>query len=658
MKKKTKIIAIVLAAVLAATGIGFGVCGCSDSNGRGSEGEKLPVPSQTVTQGDDHKITNGLHKINVTPTDRDYIVDGATEYKYVLPENATAKEQNAARLLVKWTESSSGARLTENDTPMWSETAKLIVLNNEVLFGAAGLSMPSDDIGATGYYITTKGDSVFIMANAEQGVLNGTLEFLYHTVGYEMFADDTVSLNRQDSVKLPAFDVVDKPDFEYFVPSNQMSSTGRTGMRYMSIDEVMMPVGGRVIHNSFSYLNPNDYPDHPEWFALNKEQLCYTARGGLYWEEMFDEFMKKMIKAVEDSPNIDCISITIQDESKHCECDGCLAEKEKYGTDAAAIIKFVNEASRRLDEYLEKKAEAEGTKPRTVYVLFFAYAFAINAPVKLVDGKYVPIDDSVKCGEHVCVYYADLHAHYTKSIYDDANNSLADQIEKWSALSDRLYIWLYETNYALYLYPYNTFESMLDSFRFCKRYNTVYMYPEGQYNQPNVTAFGKFKEYFDSKAMWNVNIDLDEIIDKFFANYFGPAAEPMLEYFEQLRAYLDYLTDTYSDLSGSVYMQIAQARYWPKRLLESWIDLIDKGYELIEPLKESDLERYEVIAKHLKLESIFPRFAQLHLYSGAYTNAELKIMRESFKADALELNITKFNEGQSLEDAIYGSWDM
>ena len=100
MKKKTKIIAIVLAAVLAATGIGFGVCGCSDSNGRGSEGEKLPVPSQTVTQGDDHKITNGLHKINVTPTDRDYIVDGATEYKYVLPENATAKELKSAPLWI------------------------------------------------------------------------------------------------------------------------------------------------------------------------------------------------------------------------------------------------------------------------------------------------------------------------------------------------------------------------------------------------------------------------------------------------------------------------------------------------------------------------------------------------------------------------------
>ena len=650
MKKSTEIIAIAVAAVLAA-GV---VCGCSSSDG----GDKLPVPSQTVTQGDDHKITDGLHKINVGATDIDYIIDGATEYTYVLPENATTKERTAARLLVKWTENSSGARLAENSAPMWSGMAKLIVLNNDKLFDAAGLSMPSDDIGATGYYITTKGDSVFIMANAEQGVLNGTVEFLYHTVGYEMFADDTVSLNNETSVKLPAFDVTDKPDFEYFVPSNQMSSTGRTGMRYMSIDEVMMPVNGAAIHNSFSYLNPNDYPDHPEWFALNKEQLCYTARGGEYWEEMFAEFMKKMIKAVEDSPNTDCISITIQDQSKHCECEGCLAEKEKYGTDSAAIIKFVNEASRRLDEYLAEKAEAEGTKPRTVYVLFFAYSFAINAPVKLEGGEYVPIDDSVKCGEHVCVYFADLNAHYTKSIYDDANNGLAEQIKKWSVLSDRMYLWLYETNYALYLYPYNSFESMLDSFRFCKKYNTVYMYSEGQWNQTNVTAFGKFKEYFNSKAMWNVNIDLDEVIDKFFANYFGPAAAPMLEYFEQLRAYLDYLTDSYSDLAGSVYMQIGQARYWPKRLLESWIELIDKGYELIEPLKESDGERYGVIAKHLKLESIFPRFAQLHLYSGAYTSAELEVMRDSFKADAQELQITKFSETQSLEDAIYGSWNV
>ena len=51
MKKSTEIIAIAVAAVLAA-GV---VCGCSSSDG----GDKLPVPSQTVTQGDDHKITDG-----------------------------------------------------------------------------------------------------------------------------------------------------------------------------------------------------------------------------------------------------------------------------------------------------------------------------------------------------------------------------------------------------------------------------------------------------------------------------------------------------------------------------------------------------------------------------------------------------------------------
>lgn len=84
-----------------------------------------------------------------------------------------------------------------------------------------------------------------------------------------------------------------------------------------------------------------------------------------------------------------------------------------------------------------------------------------NAPViKNADGSYSPVDDSVVCRDNVCVFYAPIDADYSHSFYETENASFAETMDAWRALSDKLYLWLYSTNFHYYLYPFNSFNSM------------------------------------------------------------------------------------------------------------------------------------------------------------------------------------------------------
>lgn len=645
----------IVSALLAGAVCLVGAAGCAPTQTSGGT-----APVGIVTESEEHMTAKGLHEINVGETDIDFIVNGKTDYTVITPEQTDSFLNEAASLLVRHVSAATGAALAQQSDAdaVWSQDRQWIVLGSEKLFAAAGLSMPEQDVGTTGYYIVTAGSSVFVMSKGTHGVQNGALEFLRHTIGYEMYADDTVvyTVTENDSIKLPDFDIVDRPDFTYYLTSNRMSADAVVGMRYTS--DVYIPIKGTVWHNSFCYLNPADYPDHPEWFAQDtKSQLCYTARGvPEYYEAMIDELMKTMIPSVEARPDLENVTITIEDNTDACRCDACTAEYEKYGTDSAAVVKFCNTVAERLNEYLAEKAEAEGTAPREVNVLFFAYRKMFTPPVKEVNGSFQPVDESVVCNEHVGVYIAPIDAAYNASFYDPVNQTTADVIEGWGACSEMLHMWLYETNYSYYLYPLNSYDTMIETYRFCKENNAILMFPEGQYNQGNVTAFGKLKEYFNYKALWNVNSNYAEIVDDFFANYFREAAEPMRRYFDELQTQLKYIETNYPEVGGGIYDDIAQARFWPKRMLEQWLGYMDEAYAAIEPYRATDPTLYETLREHITIETIFPRFALVTLHTGSYSQETLKSMRDAFRADCTALSITMYSETVSL-DTIFNSWE-
>lgn len=652
----------VISSILALTMLFF--TACSDKNTgngsqQGSDGEYIEDAAIHYAEGT-------LHKINVTESSRPFVTPAGSEYKVVMSDgNENTFASFAANFIIKHVKEATGFELPVEENPAWSDDAKYIVVGNDALFKAAGLTMPEDDIGFTGYYIRTAGDSVFIAAEGDDGYQMGAIAFLRETIGYDMLSGDLTVYEKKGET-LPDMEIIERPDFDYRQYSQPVGKTAQYGMGYTD-NSIFMSVNGSTWHNSFQYLPPEQYAaQYPEWYSKdgltqssatmgqNPGQLCYTAHGDSEKLKFMQETLYKKLKEVVDlNQNLRNITITHEDNYTLCDCDACKAEKEKYGgSEAAPIIEFLN----TMAEWLERDFAAEGVD-RTVYISFFAYRASEQSPtVRNTDGTYTPIN-GIRCHKNVGVVIAPITASYSHSFYEEQNESFAENIKSWAAVCDNIYLWLYQTNYSYYLYPFASWDTVAETYRFAKSNNAVYMYNEGQWNQGNVTHFSKLKEYLDARLENNVNLNSAELTDKFFKYYYGDGGVYMREFFDGLQAHMRYLETTYpATVKGGINDNMAQTAYWPKKLIDGWMQLIDKAYEAVAKTAASD-PRYEIYLRHINLESIFPKYVLCSLYSGSYSAETLRETRSQFKSDCEELDIDYLSERVPIS-GLFDTWGV
>lgn len=608
---------------------------------------------------------NVLHEIKVEPTEKDFVSNGGTDYTIVVPSEAEVKVLNAATLISNTIEAATGAKLeiiSEEDAA-YSGSQKYIVMDCDGLYEAAGLETPAKDVGTRGYYIFTKDNSVFIRANTQHGVYNGALEFLKHMVGYEVFAEERVWLEQTDSLKLLDFTVIDRPDYELYLASNGIGDLEFTGQRYSHTDQMNVSYlnqGGESAfqHNTMIYLPKSVYQEaHPLWYA--GDQLCYTAHGDAEeLELMLQEVMKTLTAVVDANPDKNSISFTQMDVRATCECEACSAAYEKYGAYSSTTILFVNRLGELLEEYLKEQAEREGTPIRDVKILFFAYQMTVEPPVKEENGVYAPTAPEMRCRDNVAVYLAPIDAMFNLSFEDEKNAQTQRIIEGWGAVADHIWMWLYSTNFSFYLTPYNSWETMIPRYRFCKANNAVFMYDQGQYNNATQTGFTHLKQYISAKALWDTSVELPELLDAYFIGCYDVAADPMRQFFDELQDWFKYLEEnTDGRMNGNIYLESEQREFWPKALLLQWEEYIEEAYEAIKVYQTEEPEVYEGLKKQIKRESIFLQWELLHLYGTEFTESEFQARKDQFVSDCEELNFTYYKEHEELKPVLQAlSW--
>lgn len=662
MKLLKRLIPIVLACLFI-----FASCGTGNeeqsSGGGGNSSSDSSINNSTTplnpqTPAEQHFQKNTLHKVNVTETNKPFVVKGKSEYKVIIPEDAHGEIVKAANYFTKYVKLATGCQLEieSNTDYSWNENEKWIVFGRNDLFTEAGLSMPEDDIGISGYYIKTVGNSVFVAVKNVNGYKRAVLSLLDHTVGYEMYWNDTVVFEKSGET-LPDMDIIEAPDFAFYYESNSMSGDGRYGMGFDN--SIFASVNGSSIHNTFKILPKATYQStHPKWYSINDQgvtstgtQICYTARGD---EKEFNAMAKEaaqiILKAVDQQPTFSTVTFTQEDIPSWCGCDTCLEMQKQYGgSNAASMIKLVNAIDDIIQAELQKRADATGEPKRELKILFFAYRLSEQPPVKLnADGTYSAIDETVVCNPNVGVYIAPIRADYSDSFYTDINASARENIRGWGAICKNLYMWLYDTNFVAYMFPNNTWDAKIETYRFLIENNAYYVMSQSQYDNSAVTHFSRFKDYIDSKASFDVNVDFNELANNFFANYFGPAAAPMRQFFDGVQSYMEYLEAKYpAVIYGGYKEKIEQSFLWPKGVAESWLRLVDQAYASIEHLKVTDPEKYEVYRSHILLESIFPRYVLLQFHRPTFTSTQFIEEALKFKADCAELGVTEVNEEQS-----------
>ena len=624
-----KLFLFLLAIVL---GAGAFLTGCSDGN----------------TGGQSERKYDTVHRLDSTVGTHDLVKDGATDYRIVIPASATSWQTTAAAELTTFFKQATGITLETitDDQAEYSSQAEYLSIGQNKLFAAAGLTADERFLNS-GYMIVTQGNSVYL-AGGQYGDLYAVYEFLRQQFGFECYAVDEISLETNvRNKKLLVFDVLDIPDIDLRVQNwgeARFNAAYSQRLRMVSFDDVWINLGGVTFHNFFEAVPPETYgAEHPEWFSSDGKQLCLTRDA----DGLAAVVIEKIKAEIEANPNASAITFTPEDANTWCTCDSCNEMLEQYGTDSASYIKFVNRVAQEIDQWL--KVEHPG---RDVTIAVFAYYRTETAPVtRAQDGSYTAQDETVVPADNVAVLYAPIYANYHYDFFGSENSRYADIMKQWSALTDTVYLWTYSTYFGNYLLPYDNFNSMQGVYQFAYESGARYMFDQGQYNQTTVsTDWGRLKLYLGSKLQWDCQLNMRELIEDWFDNYFKDAAEPMLEFFDTQRTYYTYLRDklNITGVTAGYPNALLDRTAFPQGVLEGFLTYFDQAYDAIAALEKTDAALYSTLKDRITLESISVRYLYYELYKGLMVSAEAEAFKDELYSDCIRLGVGRFSEARDI----------
>ena len=619
---------------------------------------KTPVPASQVVFNDynDGYAAGTVHDVSVHAATRKFVSGGSSDYTVVAAGDA--QSQLAATYLIGIVKNATGVTLS---TGTYSGSGKYIVINDADAFAAAGLSMPETDLGTAGYYIVTSNDNVFIMTGKETGAQNAVLAFLKHVVGMEVYGVDTVVFTKTGET-MPDMVIIEKPDIPnhmmgnwrgYYETAGELS--GRYLLGYTHFSHQFLQKDGADNHTSMLYLPYSTYgksvllggQGHSKWYSKRglfqtPSQLCYNAQGDAdELAAMVDEAATQILNELNKAENaaITMGQFSIMDNEDCCNCDACKADLAKYGSNNGAVVEFMNLLSAEIQERLQAQADEAGTAKREFTLYLMAYNAYEDAPSMNLS--------EIHFHENLGVIYAPIDASYTHSFYESQNADVATNMRNWATLSDHLYYWLYETNFRHYMIPHDSWTTSVENLRFAYECDADIVMIQGQHNQAYATGFTALKVYLNSVAGQNVNAMNDggyqRAVNSFFANYYGKGGNEMQQLYEELQAWMNGLSGQYTgQINSGNCDALANAAYWPKDMLVSWLSLVEKA--------ERDAAGDAKALKHIRAEGIFIRYMLIEFYGDTYSDSELAAMKSSFKEDCAALGIVKATEFDNVAD--------
>lgn len=276
------------------------------------------------------------------------------------------------------------------------------------------------------------------------------------------------------------------------------------------------------VHTSFYYLPPEEYYDeHPEYYGLYMGKRTYKqgpVSGQLCWtnEEVYQIISGKVLQEMRDNPDLHVWDVSQMDtwESRGvgCQCDDCKALDEREGTPMGSLLTFIN----RLADDMAREFPDN-------YISTLAYNYTAEAPAQLRPRDNVIIK--------LCLMPGDCASSYADPD-SKAGRKAHDLVESWGKVAKHLAIWDYNIDFFNYLMPYPILDSLQANNDFYVENNTY-----GMFHQMSADKGGDFAEinsYIMARLMWNKDVDVQSLFNKYLTVRYGAAAEHIARYYDAL----------------------------------------------------------------------------------------------------------------------------
>lgn len=379
-------------------------------------------------------------------------------------------------------------------------------------------------LGQDGLIIQTRGSDLVLTGGpgATRGSLYAVFTFLEEVVGCHWWTPTASEIPKCPELVIPKLNNRFIPPFEYrdpyvfdiFAQPDWAMRNKCNGQRF-SLDVIHGEgISYRGFVHTFETLVPPKefFNDHPEWYSeidgkrVSGAQLCLTN------PELLAHCIQRVKSLLQDAPPDTIVSVSQNDTKGNCQCAKCQEIDKKEGSPAGSLLRFVN-------------AVADGIKDEFPHAAIdtLAYQYTRKPPTL------------TKPRPNVIIRLCTIECSFSRPLDHAQNGDFARDLEGWTAICKRVYIWDYVTNFCHFMLPHPNLDVLGANLQFFAKSGVKGVFAQGAWK-----SFGgelnPLRSWLLAKLLWNPKADEQRLIKQFMNGYYGAAAPFLLKYVDLLQA--------------------------------------------------------------------------------------------------------------------------
>ncbi|MFQ6039323.1 MAG: DUF4838 domain-containing protein [Candidatus Poribacteria bacterium] len=442
----------------------------------------------------------------------------------VVDSSAISSEKYAAQEFQHWFKEATGIPLPVHHRA--GEATHRVIIGQGAPLATSDIAIDTDELGDEGLCVIVREDSMAIVGGRPRGTLYGVYQFLEDGLGVRFLTSEHTHVPAAGEAKIPCGEYIYKPPLSfrwsyYKENSNAPEFAARLRVNTVTPDEKL---GGNtpqnLINHSFHWLVPFDKygEEHPEYYALvdgkrhtdkagGGPQLCVTN------PDVIQIAAESAIRYIDEHLGIKNVSVSQADTAKYCRCDVCEEVNQREGSPMGSQLAFVNAVAELVEQ-----AHPD------VKVGTLAYWYTRKAPRTIRPRHNVQIQ---LCSIECCTLHPIDDPDCPK------NREFCNDMNDWSAISDDIWVWNYNTNFRAYDLPFPNLRSIGPNVRYFLRNNVKGLFMQANGNGTS-GELSELRNYIISRMIWNPNFDDKAIREEFIRLHYKSAAQPIVDYIEML----------------------------------------------------------------------------------------------------------------------------
>ena len=381
------------------------------------------------------------------------VENGRSEFSIVRPRTSSPSLIYAAEELQRFIRQMTGAELPirTDDEPLPDKA----ILLGETAYTERVLGSKPDmaALGEDGFRLVTAGDRLCVIGGHARGTLYGVYEFSERHWGCRWYASfhsvipkhDSLTLNAMDETQLPAFAM--REPYWWEMRNGDFAARCRANGNGMGLEDrhggKIRFGGGLFVHTFYRLVPPDEYfrSSIPSTSAsidgkrqIGWSQLCLTN------PDVVRIVTERVLEAIRRDPTAKLFSVSQNDWDGHCQCESCMAIEKREESPAGTLIHFVNQVAEQVEKEFPN-----------VWIETLAYQYT-RKPPKTIRPRHNVVP-------RLCTIECDFSLPLDKSPYPQ-NVRFVEHIKGWSAITDKLFVWDYTTNFHNYVGPHPNFPAI------------------------------------------------------------------------------------------------------------------------------------------------------------------------------------------------------